>query len=49
MSTFDAPARAYTRPPMTRGVDPQRMNWLWRLILDATDLDPAHVREAAGR
>ncbi|WP_413624268.1 hypothetical protein [Luteibacter sp. Lutesp34] len=46
MSTFDAPARAYTRPPMTRGVDPQRMNWLWRLILDATDLDPAHVREA---
>ncbi|URL59005.1 hypothetical protein IM816_02490 [Luteibacter flocculans] len=46
MSDFDAPARLYTRPPMTRGVDPQRMNWLWQLILQATDLDPRDVRSA---
>lgn len=36
----------YTRPPMTRGVDPQRMNWLWQLILQATDLSPTEVRAA---
>ena len=36
----------YTRPPMTRGVDPQRMNWLWQLVLQATDLSPAEVRTA---
>ncbi|NID06984.1 hypothetical protein HBF26_19010 [Luteibacter jiangsuensis] len=46
MSHFDAPARGYTRPPMTRGVDPQRMNWLWQLILEATGLDSADVRDA---
>jgi hypothetical protein len=46
MSDFDAPARLYTRPPMTRGVDPQRMNWLWQLILQATELDPMDVRSA---
>ena len=46
MSDFDAPARLYTRPPMTRGVDPQRMNWLWQLILQATELDPRDVRSA---
>ena len=46
MSDFDAPTRLYTRPPMTRGVDPQLMNWLWQLILQATDLDPMDVRSA---
>ncbi|MGE7139321.1 hypothetical protein ACQKIE_16970 [Luteibacter sp. NPDC031894] len=46
MTDFDAPTRPYTRPPMTRGVDPQRMNWLWQLILQATDLDPTDVRDA---
>ena len=46
MSDFEAPSREYTRPPMTRGVDPQRMNWLWQLILQATDLDPDEVRAA---
>jgi hypothetical protein len=46
MSDFEAPSREYTRPPMTRGVDPQRMNWLWQLILEATDLDPDEVRAA---
>ena len=46
MSDFETPSREYTRPPMTRGVDPQRMNWLWQLILQSTDLDPDEVREA---
>lgn len=46
MSDFDAPQREYTKPPMTRGVDPQRMNWLWQLILQSTDLDPNDVRKA---
>lgn len=46
MSTSDAPVPSYTRPPMTRGVDPQRMNWLWQLIIEATGLDPADVRDA---
>ena len=46
MTDFDAPARPYTRPPLTRGVDPQRMNWLWQLILRATDLDATDVRDA---
>jgi len=46
MSDFEAPSREYTRPPMTRGVDPQRMNWLWQLILQATDLNPDDVRAA---
>ena len=41
-----SPVREYTRPPMARGVDPQRMNWLWQLILQATDLDPVDVRKA---
>lgn len=42
----DASPREYTRPPMSRGVDPQRMNWLWQLILQATDLKPGEVRQA---
>jgi|ERR1700760_791549 hypothetical protein len=46
MSDYEAPSREYTRPPMTRGVDPQRMNWLWQLILQSTDLDPDEVRAA---
>jgi len=46
MSDFEPPSREYSRPPMTRGVDPQRMNWLWQLILQATDLDPDEVRAA---
>ena len=46
MTDFDPRGREYTRPPMTRGVDPQRMNWLWQLILQATDLDPAEVLKA---
>jgi len=42
----DTGPREYTRPPMTRGVDPQRMNWLWQLVLQATDLKPEDVRAA---
>lgn len=46
MTDFEQSAREYTRPPMTRGVDPQRMNWLWQLILQATDLKATDVRAA---
>jgi hypothetical protein len=46
MSEHDTPTREYTRPPLIRGVDPQRMNWMWQLILQATDLDPKEVRAA---
>ncbi|MBB3227720.1 hypothetical protein FHW69_002343 [Luteibacter sp. Sphag1AF] len=46
MNSKDTPAREYTRPPMTRGVDPQRMNWLWQLVLQSTHLDPRRVCEA---
>jgi hypothetical protein len=46
MSDHETPLREYTRPPMLRGVDPQRMNWLWQLILQATDLKADEVREA---
>jgi hypothetical protein len=46
MSEIDPPLREYAKPPLTRGVDPQRMNWLWQLIVQATDLDPVDVRKA---
>jgi hypothetical protein len=46
MSEIDPPLREYARPSLTRGVDPQRMNWLWQLIVQATDLDPVEVRKA---
>ncbi|QWT20132.1 hypothetical protein KPL74_20605 [Bacillus sp. NP157] len=46
MADNDTPVRDYTRPPILRGVDPQRMNWLWQLILQATDLKPDEVRAA---
>jgi DNA mismatch repair protein MutH len=38
--------QGYRRPPLTRGVDPQRMNWLWRLICEVAALQPAEVAEA---
>lgn len=25
----------YKKPPLNRGVQPQKMNWLWRLICEA--------------
>lgn len=36
----------YHRPPMTRGVDPMRMNWLWRLICKMSAMQPEEVVEA---
>ncbi|HUW54870.1 MAG TPA: hypothetical protein VMV99_15775 [Rhodanobacter sp.] len=46
MTTNDSLQRLYRRPPMNRGVDPMRMNWLWRLVCEVADLKPADVIEA---
>ncbi|HEY4143665.1 hypothetical protein [Pinirhizobacter sp.] len=35
--------RPYQRPPMTRGLDPQRVNWLWRLVCEVSGLDAGDV------
>jgi hypothetical protein len=35
--------RPYQRPPMTRGLDPQRVNWLWRLVCEVSGLDANDV------
>jgi hypothetical protein len=37
--------RAYQRPPMARGLDPQRVNWLWRLVCEVSALTPREVLE----
>lgn len=34
MSSVDLHTQPYRRPLMWRGVEPQRMNWLWALICD---------------
>lgn len=36
----------YRRPPMNRGIDPQRLNWLWRLICELGAVAPEEVVEA---
>ena len=36
----------YRPPPMLRGVDPKRMNWLWHLICQAGELDDETVHRA---
>ena len=36
----------YRRPPMNRGIDPQRLNWLWRLICELGEVAPEEVVEA---
>ena len=36
----------YRRPPLLRATDPQRMNWLWRLVCELAELRPADVVEA---
>ncbi|TAM58245.1 MAG: hypothetical protein EPN49_13135 [Rhodanobacter sp.] len=46
MTTNDSLQRLYRRQPMNRGVDPMRMNWLWRLVCEVADLKPADVIEA---
>ena len=46
MNEPDLSQLPYRRPPMTRGVDPQRMNWLWRLICELGAIDAPEVMEA---
>ncbi|MFK2902840.1 hypothetical protein ISP17_02600 [Dyella ginsengisoli] len=46
MNEPDLSQLPYRRPPMTRGVDPQRMNWLWRLICELGAVDAPEVMEA---
>lgn len=36
----------YRRPPMNRGIDPQRLNWLWRLVCELGEVAPEEVVEA---
>lgn len=36
----------YRPPPINRGFDPQRVNWLWRLIAKTANLDPTYVHQA---
>lgn len=36
----------YRRPPLVRATDPQRMNWLWRLVCEVAEIRPAEVVEA---
>ena len=36
----------YRRPPLLRAIDPQRMNWLWRLVCELAELRPADIVEA---
>ncbi|PWK82726.1 hypothetical protein [Fulvimonas soli] len=38
--------QTYRRPPMTRACDPQRMNWLWRLVCEVAELQPGRLVEA---
>ena len=38
--------QAYRRPPLVRATDPQRMNWLWRLVCEVAEIRPAEVVEA---
>jgi hypothetical protein len=46
MSDQDMNKRPYQRPAMLRAVDPQRMNWLWRLVVEVADLKTAQVVDA---
>jgi hypothetical protein len=39
----DLTFKAYQRPPMARGLDPQRVNWLWRLVCEASGLTAREV------
>ena len=46
MHAPDLSRQPYRRPPMTRATDPQRMNWLWRLVCELAELRPSEVVEA---
>lgn len=36
----------YQRPRIAREVDPNRMNWLWKIVADLAGMKPAEVVEA---
>ena len=46
MDAHSLSRQPYRRPPLVRGTDPQRMNWLWRLVCQTADLVPADVVDA---
>lgn len=46
MNAPDLYRQPYRRPPLVRATDPQRMNWLWRLICEVAEIRPAEVVEA---
>ena len=46
MNASDLSRQPYRRPPLNRATDPQRMNWLWRLICETAELDMAELLEA---
>ena len=37
---------SYRRPPLLRGFEPKRVNWLWRLICEAAQIDAEAVHRA---
>ena len=51
MSLDNLHTRPYQHPKLLRGVDPQRMNWLWGLICQLAGVEPSetlgalHARE----
>lgn len=46
MHAVDLSRQPYRRPALSRATDPQRMNWLWRLLCEVADVSPADVVEA---
>lgn len=46
MSDPDLSRFPYRAPPMTRGVDPLRMNWLWRLVCELAAVEADEVVDA---
>ena len=46
MGVPDLSRQPYRRPPLNRATDPQRMNWLWRLICETAELDMTELLEA---
>lgn len=46
MNEPDLSQLPYRHPPMTRGIDPKRMNWLWRLICELGSIDATEVMES---
>jgi hypothetical protein len=46
MTDSDMNKRPYQRPAILRAVDPQRMNWLWRLVAEVADLKTVQVVDA---